>query len=79
MILRTEVMSKNFIFIALAIVICLVAALIGLYFYCRRIERRCNCCLVKTIREQDRAMKQLERILLEKETFEKLLKVIKNL
>lgn len=72
-------MSKNIILIALAIVICLVAALIGLYFYCRRMERRCNCCLVKTIREQDRAMKQLEHILLEKETFEKLLKVIKNL
>lgn len=71
-------MSGYIILIALAIVVCLVAAIVGLYFYCRRLERRCNCCLVKTIREQDRAMKQLERILLEKDTFEKLLKLIKN-
>lgn len=72
-------MSGYIIFIALTIVVCLVAAIIGLYFYCRKIKRRCDCCLAKTIREQDRAMRQLERILLEKETFEKLLKMINKL
>lgn len=72
-------MNGYIILIALAIVVCLVAAIVGLYFYCRKIERRCNCCLAKTIREQDRAMKQLERILLEKDTFDKLLNMIKKL
>lgn len=72
-------MSGYIILIALTIVVCLVAAIISLYFYCRKIKRRCDCCLAKTIREQDRAMRQLERILLEKETFEKLLKMINKL
>lgn len=77
-ILNTKVMNGYIIFIALAIVACLVAAIVGLYFYCRKIERRCNSCLVNTIRDQDRTMRQLERILLEKETFEKLITLIKN-
>lgn len=72
-------MNEFTIFIALAILFCLVAALIGLYFYIRGIERRINRCLGETIRSQDRTMRQLERILLEKETFEKLLQMIKNL
>lgn len=71
-------MNGYIILIASIIVVCLIAAIVGLYLYCRRIERRCNRCLVKTIREQDRVMRQLERILLEKETFEKLITLIKN-
>lgn len=71
-------MNGFIILIASTILLCLVAAIVGLYFYCRRIERRCNSCLVKTIRDQDRTMQQLERILLEKETFEKLITLIKN-
>lgn len=71
-------MNGYIILIASVIVVCLIAAIVGLFFYCRRLERRCNCCLVKTIREQDRVMRQLERILLEKETFEKLITLIKN-
>lgn len=71
-------MNEIIALIALAISLILVVAVIGLYFYIRGIKHRCNSCLVKTIREQDHMIRQLERILLEKETFEKLIKLIKN-
>lgn len=41
-------MNVYTILIALVILICLVATIVGLFFYCRRIERRCNCCLADT-------------------------------
>lgn len=72
-------MNGPIILIATAVIVLEAAAIVCLYFYSRRIERRCNRCLVKTVREQDRMIQQLERILLEKETFEKLLKMLKSL
>ena len=53
---------------------CMVIAIFCLFLYCRKIERKCNHCIAKSLRELDRMFKELERMQVERETIEKILK-----
>ena len=71
---------KEYMYLSiLAIIFCLAIAIICLFLYCWRIERKCNHCIAKTIREQDRIIKELDRIHAENATIEKMLKIRKDL
>lgn len=61
-------------FISLSVAFCSLLAVLFIYIYCLQIKRKCNCNIMKSIREQDRVIKELERMRVEKEAIEKTLK-----
>lgn len=69
-----EFVNISILFIALAISVFSLVALLCLFLYCRRIDRKCNHYLAKSLCEQSRASHELGRIRKEKEVIEKLLK-----
>ena len=65
----------NYIFlIALGLVFCSLAIVALVFLHCRKIVEKCNYYMAKSIREQDSLVKELERIRVEKEMMEKVLK-----
>lgn len=60
--------------IALVIICLSLVAVLLIYLHYRRLERNCNRYLVKYVREQERLKRELERILIEKEAIENMLK-----
>lgn len=72
--LKMEQMNDYTFFIALAINICSLVALLFLFLYCRRIDRKCTHYIAKSYCERDHAFRETERIRIEKETIEKLFK-----
>lgn len=61
-------------FIALAFSVCSLVALLFLFLYYRRLEKKCNHYLTKSLCEQSRVSCELHRTCMEKEIIEKLLK-----
>lgn len=67
-------MNEWILILALAVA-ALASAAIGIVcFCCRRMERERNNGLVNAIREQDRLARELERVRVEKEAFERVLR-----
>lgn len=69
-----EYMDDYIFFISLGIIFCSLIAVLFIYKYCLQIKRRYNYSIVKSIREQERVTKELERMRIEKKAFEKVLK-----
>ena len=61
-------------FISLGIAFCSLVIVTSVFLHCRKIEKKCNYYMAKNIREQDGLVKELERIRVEKEMMEKVLK-----
>ena len=61
-------------FISLGIAFCSRVIVTSVFLHCRKIEKKCNYYMAKSIREQDSLVKELERIRVEKEMMEKVLK-----
>ena len=61
-------------FISLGIAFCSLVIVTSVFLHCRKIEKKCNYYMAKSIREQDSLVKELERIRVEKEMMEKVLK-----
>lgn len=64
----------SILLLSLGIALCSLIGVFFIYIYSRRIKQKCNSNMMKSIREQDRVTKELERTRIEKETIEKLLK-----
>ncbi len=71
-------MNEYMYLLIVAFIFCMVIA-ICLFLYCRKIERKCNHCIAKSLRELDRMFKELERMQVERETIEKIFKMRINL
>ena len=65
-------MNEYMYLLIVAFIFCMVIAIFCLFLYCRKIERKCNHCIAKSLRE-------LERMQVERETIEKILKIRINL
>ena len=61
-------------FISLGIAFCSLVIVTSVFLHCRKIEKKCNYYMAKSIREQDSLVKELERIRVEKEMMEKVIK-----
>lgn len=72
-------MNEYMYLLIVAVIFCMMIAIFHLFLYCRKIERKCNHCIAKSLRELDRMFKELERTQTEKETIEKILKMKINL
>ena len=72
-------MNEYMYLLIVAFSFCMVIAIFCLFLYCRKIERKCNHCIAKSLRELDRMFKELERMQVERETIEKILKIRINL
>lgn len=67
-------MIDYLLFISLGIAFCSLAIVTSVFLYCRKIEKKCNYYMAKSVREQDCLAKELERTRVEKEMMEKVLK-----
>lgn len=68
-------MDKYLLFTFIGLPGCLLLIVATLFYYCRRIERRCNRSIAKCLREQDYLARELERTRVEKSTLEQLLRM----
>lgn len=66
-------MNNYILLIALAITFCSLAAAVFLFLHCRRVEKNCNISIVRSIHEQDRVTRDLERTRIEKQAVENVL------
>lgn len=67
-------MNEWILILALTVAALASAAICIVCFCCRRMEREKNSGLVNAIREQDRLARELERVCVEKEAFERMLR-----
>ena len=67
-------MNDYIIFISLGIAFCSLAIVTSVFLRCRKIEKKYNYYMAKSIREQDGLTRELERIRVEKEMMEKMIK-----
>lgn len=67
-------MNDYIIFISLGIAFCSLAIVTSVFLHCRKIEKKYNYYMAKSIREQDGLTRELERIRVEKEMMEKMIK-----
>ena len=68
-------MDKYLLFTLIGLAGCMLIVVVTLFFYCRRIERRCNRSIAKCLREQDYLTRELEHTRVEKSTLEQLLRM----
>lgn len=69
------IMDKYLLFTSIGLAGSVLIIVGMLFFYCRRIEHRCNRSIAKCLREQDYLARELERTRVEKSTLEKLLRM----
>lgn len=67
-------MNDYILLIALAITFCSLAATLFFFLQWRRAEKNYNINIVKSLHEQDRVTRELERTRIEKQTVERVLK-----
>ena len=72
-------MNEYLYLLIVAVIFCMLIVIFCLFLYCRKIERNCNHCIAKNLRELDRVFKELERMQVERETIEKIFKMRINL
>lgn len=68
-------MNDYILLIALGIVCCSLAAVTVIFLHCRKVERNSNYNVAKSLREKDTLTRELERMRVEKEMTEKVLKM----
>ena len=72
-------MNEYMYLLIVSFIFSMVIAIFCIFLYCLKIELKCNHCIAKSLRELDRMFKELERVQVERETIEKILKIRINL
>lgn len=70
-----ENIDTYIIILALVIACCSLIAVLFIYLHTRRVRRECYVGVAKTLREKDCLHRELERIRLERDTLEKVLRI----